>query len=170
MAFSGLVCSLCHEITGCIPYTGIWTFLISNKLFLNFETSTRWHSLFFQKSQLVVPYTAFLVRDNACTMWTLAKSNCRMLKLNWYITPPLRFEDWRCKASVLRSNHAMIAISDTFRANLEHPSVIKRSLKRLPWNFYFHAWKKQMEGFIVSSHFYNFMGLYGITYFIITPY
>ena len=69
-------------------------------------------------------------------------------------------------ASVLRSSHAMIAISDTFGANLEHPSVIKRSLKRLSWKFFsihgiffpcmekkFHAWKKQMEGFnILFTH------------------
>ena len=65
-AFFGLVYSLCQKIIGCIPYTEIWSSQISNKLFLNLETSTRWHSLFFPKSQLVVPYTAFLVRDNAC--------------------------------------------------------------------------------------------------------
>ena len=65
-AFFGLVYSLCQKIIGCIPYTESWSSQISNKLFLNLETSTRWHSLFFPKSQLVVPYTAFLVRDNAC--------------------------------------------------------------------------------------------------------
>ena len=47
----------------------------------------------------------------------------------------------------------MIAISDTFRANLEHPSVIKRSLKRLSWNFFsihgnfFPCTKKKIHGF-----------------------
>ena len=70
-AFFGLVYSLWQKITGCILYTKTWTLLISNKLFLSFETSTRWHSLFFPNSQLVVPFTAFLVRDNACMLQLL---------------------------------------------------------------------------------------------------
>ena len=86
-AFFGLVYSLCQKIIGCIPYTEIWSSQISNKLFLNLETSTRWHSLFFPKSQLVVPYTAFLVRDNACNCDTCATQRPRFFE---NMTPP----DW----------------------------------------------------------------------------
>ena len=83
-AFFGLVYSLCQKIIGCIPYTEIWSSQISNKLFLNLETSTRWHSLFFPKSQLVVPYTAFLVRDNACIFSALSWSE----KINTHCSNP----------------------------------------------------------------------------------